>query len=356
MMIWKQIRGHADAVERFRRSVARGRMSHSYLFVGPEGIGKKLFAQTLAQCLLCARTDDRDAEACGECPACKQVQAGTHPDLLIVGCPPDRKELPIELIAGSKERRGREGLCYELALRPLSGSRRIAVVDDANRMNDESANALLKTLEEPSDTSVLILIADNIDGILPTIRSRCQILRFAPLSAENVAELLLEQGLVEDRRRAESVAAISDGSLATAGQLLDAGIGELKTKLYQRLASEEFHSVRVAREMIEAIENLGGNTAVQKQNAGWLIRFMLEFYRQCLLALSGAGRVEPEPDVQRFAGRFDPAVPEDVERVMQLFDRTAAAENHLQENMAVGLCLEGLFDDIGRMIQPAARR
>ncbi|HUG91942.1 MAG TPA: hypothetical protein VML55_13975, partial [Planctomycetaceae bacterium] len=97
----------------FRRALSRGRFSHAYLFAGPEGAGKRLFARTLAQCLFCQADQRAQAlEACGTCSACRQMQAGTHPDYLAVGCPDGKSALPIELFVGPPERRGREGLCH----------------------------------------------------------------------------------------------------------------------------------------------------------------------------------------------------------------------------------------------------
>jgi DNA polymerase-3 subunit delta' len=136
------------------------------VFVGPDGVGKRLVAKGIAQCLFCQRVSDEQLDACGACAACRQVLADTHPDLLTVGCPEGKRELPIALIAGEGERRGREGLLHDLSLRPMSATRRIAIIDDADTMNEESANALLKTLEEPPPGSLLFLISPSLDALL----------------------------------------------------------------------------------------------------------------------------------------------------------------------------------------------
>ncbi len=95
-MIWEKIRAHDQQREMFRRAMRRRRLSHAYLFFGPEGVGKKLFARALAQCLFCSRFDDAELEACGECSACRQMAAGTHSELLEVGCPEGKSELQPE--------------------------------------------------------------------------------------------------------------------------------------------------------------------------------------------------------------------------------------------------------------------
>jgi DNA polymerase-3 subunit delta' len=179
-MSWNAILGHASQLERLRQSAKGGRLAHAYAFVGPSGIGKRRFAFELARCLLCEKRSDADFEACGECASCQQVAAGTHPDLLTVGLIDGKRELVIRQFIGEKETRGKEGLCYDVSLKPMSGRRRVAIIDDAEALNDESANALLKTLEEPPPDSVLILVATSGDLLLPTIRSRCQVIAFQP--------------------------------------------------------------------------------------------------------------------------------------------------------------------------------
>jgi len=357
-MIWKTVRGHHRQVEMLRRSLVRGRMSHAYLFTGPEGIGKKLFAQTLAQSLFCDRTNDEELEACGECPACKQMAAGTHPDFHTVGCPEGKDVLPIQVFAGAPERRGREGLCYDLSLRPLSGTRKIAVIDDANRMNAESANALLKTLEEPPAYAMLILIAAGTDSLLPTILSRCQQVRFDPLSQTDVTELLLELAWVDDPAEAEAVAGLSAGSLATAAQLLDPALRKLRDRLYAALANESFDSAAVTAAMLAGLEEGGGDTQTQREQAGWIVRFLIEFARQTLRNLSDTSPATTIEQVRRFAGRIRTDGPAAREKVLNLLERATLAADQLQRRAPVPLCLEGLFDDVGRQLRavsPASR-
>ena len=355
-MIWEHVRGHADQVEMFRRAVRRNRWSQAYLFVGPDGIGKRLFAKTLAQCLFCQQVGDEELDACGECSSCRQMQAGSHPDYLTVGLPEGKSILPIKAFVGDDENRGREGLCYEITLRPMAGDRRVAVIDDANAMNQEAANALLKTLEEPPPFATIILIAHNADGLLPTIRSRCQQVRFAPLPTDEVAELLMSQGLVEDGAEAKAIAGLSDGSLATAAQLLDPGLRELRETLFTGLAAppQRLSGLALSKSLLESLDKLGSDTAAQRQIAQWLVRFGVDFYRRAMRRLSGSAEGSEIPQVEQFAARQDPAAAEDLERIGTLLERLYAAESQLQRSTPVPLCLEGLFDDMARMNRPGA--
>lgn len=348
-MIWEKIRGHEVQTAMFRRAAGRGRLSHAYLFLGPEGVGKKRFAEALAQCLLCERFSEPELEACGECPSCRQMLAGTHPDFHPVGLPAGKSAVPLELFVGDDEHRGREGLCYELSLRPSSGRRRVAIIDDGDRLSQESANALLKTLEEPPAYSLLILIAPSGDGLLPTIRSRCQHVRFSPLPAQDTAELIVELGWTDDSDEAQTVAALSAGSLAVAQQLLHPELRALRDGLYDALSSDRFDSVGLADRMRAGLDELGGETPTQRRNADWLIHFTMEFYRTALRALSEGNSDTALPQVQRFVSRFDANSPDDLERIADLLERAELARRQLERHTPVALCLEGLFDDLGRI-------
>lgn len=348
-MSWDRIRGHAPQVEMFRRSIRRNRLPHALLFVGPEGVGKRLFAQTLAACLLCERSGDGELQACGECSACRQMQARTHPDFHLIELPEGKSELPIELFVGSRDRRGREGLCYELSLRPMAGERRIAVIDDANLMNESSANALLKTLEEPPPHSLIILIGSNAEGILPTIRSRCQQIRFAELSEKDVAELLLKLGWVGSQEEAEAIAALSQGSLRIATQLLDPKLHELRRGLFDNLSAIEMRGMETAARLIEGIEAIGGDTQEQRQTAVWMVRFTADFYRRVLSRLSGHAATSPVPQVERFVKQFPDGSFNDTDRVMTLLERTLDAERQLDMKSPPPLTLEVLFNDLARL-------
>ena len=189
----QQVLGHQRQQEMFENAVRKGRLGHAYLFAGPDGVGKKLFAQQLAQSLLCSNRLPAELIACGECPGCRQVLSGTHPDLIQVGLPEGKSELPIDLFLGSADKRGREGLCHDLSLSPMHGGHRIAIIDDADTMNIASGNSLLKTLEEPGPGAILILLAIDPDQVIQTIRSRCQSVYFGTLEPSKLTAILQQQ-------------------------------------------------------------------------------------------------------------------------------------------------------------------
>ncbi len=192
-MSWLGIEGHDEIVARFQRAIQSGRIASTFLFLGPAGIGKRMFAERLAMTLQCSRNAPERMEPCGECLSCRQALEGKHPDILHVVKPEERAFIPIDLFIGPKEARRQVGLCAELAKKPVYEKRKIAIIDDADFLNIEGANAMLKTLEEPPKNSIIILIGTSTARQLPTIRSRCQIVRFAPLETEIVERILREK-------------------------------------------------------------------------------------------------------------------------------------------------------------------
>lgn len=353
-MSWHGLKGHGHLVEMFRRSAQRGRLAHTYLFVGPQGIGKKTFAVTLAQGLLCETAALEALDPCGACTGCRQVEAGTHPDFFLLGLPPEKHELPIELFIGVRERRHQEGLCHDLSLKPARGRRKIAVIDDADRFNTESANCLLKTLEEPPAHSLVILIGTSTDRQLPTIRSRCQVVRFAPLERDHVAQLLLEQGIVSDRGYASSLAEVSGGSVGRAAELADPDLWEFRCMLFRELSDPSFDSVEQARRVVEFVEAVDKDSAPRRARARQVVGFCAEFYRNVLLLSCG---VEPVPIAAADLAAYqqlrthlaaDELQPEDLERLAALVDRCLEAEYHIDRRVHLALALECLFDDLSR--------
>ena len=324
-MIWERILGHDVQIEMFRRAIQRGRLAHGYLLIGPQGIGKRLFAQLLAQCLFCERIPDQELDACGECASCRQMLAGTHPDWITVGLPEGKREIPIELMVGDRENRGRVGLCHEIAMAPMKANRRIALIDDAEAMNEASANSLLKTLEEPPPGSMLILLTPDEEPILPTIRSRCQPVRFARLSDEQLLRLLSEQG--HDVSSLEEVIPSAQGSLEVARQLLDPGLQQLWQTIRKHLQARRLETAVAVKDVSEALDAIGSDTSTQRQSMRWAVGFAVESLRQQL--------AEAASDDER-------------DRLGEMLDRCFEADLHLRQTMPVPLCLESLFSELAR--------
>lgn len=355
MSVWSGYRGHEQQREMFRRALQRGRLSQSYLFVGPDGIGKQIFAKRLAQCLLCREPDGDPLEACGECASCRPFMTGNHPDFLYVQRVEGKREISIDQIAGADERRGQEGLCHDLSVRPLDGSRKVAIVNDADTMTEAAANSFLKMLEEPPERAVVMLIASNLDAVMPTIRSRCQLVRFSALPQGEIAALMVELELVASAEEASVPASLSDGSLTTARQLLRPELRDIRLTLYSTLSQPEFGGLALAKSILEIIEKISADVPEQRVNAHWLIRFTVEFYRAALQSVSRADSAQDGiPAAAAWAGRLGSFCTPS-ERIADLIDRTVDASTHLEQNVPVALVLETLLSDLARMSRPTRR-
>lgn len=213
--------GNPNAKQTLKRLLANGRLPNSLLFTGPDGVGKRQFALEAARSMICAmRTDDG---ACGVCAICtrigsieiplvtdknkddfKTVFFTNHGDVAMVV--PYKNFILVDAIRDLEK---------EANFRPFEGSARFFIIDDADKMNDQAANALLKTLEEPPPTSYIFLITSRPDSLLPTIRSRCQSLRFAPVATGDVEEFLINDRALS-HHEAVLAARLARGSIGRA--------------------------------------------------------------------------------------------------------------------------------------------
>jgi DNA polymerase-3 subunit delta' len=280
--MWHGILGHDDVVDQFRRTLASGRLASTYLFVGPPGVGKRRFAIELAHSLLCTVNDVAALEPCGKCESCRMFAAGNHPDLELIGLPPDKATLPIKLFIGDKEHRNQEGLCHTIGLRPFFGRQRIAIVDDADHFGIESANCLLKTLEEPPPSAMLILIGTSPSRQLPTIRSRSQVVRFGGLDSETVAKILIETGAAADQKLALRAAELSEGSVERALELSDPALWSFRDQLTSALHTLPIDSVRLARAVQAFVDEAGKESPKRRARLRIVVGFAVEFYRSKL--------------------------------------------------------------------------
>ncbi|MCG8586838.1 MAG: DNA polymerase III subunit delta' [Pirellulales bacterium] len=339
-MTWLGIEGHDPVVERFRGMIASGRLASTYLFVGPQGIGKKLFALKLAKSLLCQVASAADLSPCDACDSCAQVEAGTHPDLNVIRKPDDKSEIPVAAFIGDKQHRMREGLCRWIAMSPMAGKRKIAIIDDADHLNEEGANALLKTLEEPPPDSLLILIGTSADRQLPTIRSRAQVIRFQPLDDSTIARLLTAQSIVSNDADAAAIAGIAHGSLAQAVDLADDDLLEFRTRFTQALAAESLESVRVAAMVSAFVDEAGRDAPRKRARLRQAVEFAVDYFRQQMRA----GVEEP---VASSNWASHPEIAAD------LIDRSLAAYHHIDRNAHLTTIVESWMDDLWRIANRA---
>lgn len=249
------------------RSVKAGRIAHAFLLSGPHGTGKRTCANYLTQTILCASPQ----APCGQCPACKKVLAGLHPDVHVVG--EEEKSISVDSIRALRD---------QLALRPFEADRHIALIPRADRMTAQAQNALLKTLEEPAGGNVFFLLTDQPGAMLPTIVSRCRRLRFSPVSVEACAEILAEKGV--EPGRARLAAACAQGAVGRALEIAgDEDYLPLREKALSSLKALSGGKAGVAR----AISFLGEGKSAAARAPEWLE--ILEVVARDLMARENGG-------------------------------------------------------------------
>lgn len=249
------------------RSVKAGRIAHAFLLSGPHGTGKRTCANYLTQTILCASPQ----APCGQCPACKKVLVGLHPDVHVVG--EEEKSISVDSIRALRD---------QLALRPFEADRHIALIPRADRMTAQAQNALLKTLEEPAGGNVFFLLTDQPGAMLPTIVSRCRRLRFSPVSVEACAEILAEKGV--EPGRARLAAACAQGAVGRALEIAgDEDYLPLREKALSSLKALSGGKAGVAR----AISFLGEGKSAAARAPEWLE--ILEVVARDLMAWENGG-------------------------------------------------------------------
>jgi DNA polymerase-3 subunit delta' len=222
-MSFHDIYGHEKKIEIIQKALARKRIGHAYLFSGISAVGKKTLAREFVKALNCEK-EDALHDSCGECSSCRKIKNDNHPDVFFVEA--DGQFIRIDAIREIQE---------QMKCPPLEARRRVFVIDDADKMNDQAANALLKMLEEPSPSNILILVTARPYSMPSTIISRCQHMRFNPLRFDAVAKFLVDQTGM-DHQRAFLLAGLSGGSIGRAIELNKDDIVLYRTELLKLLS------------------------------------------------------------------------------------------------------------------------
>jgi DNA polymerase III subunit delta' len=317
-MPFSSIIGHNRIVSLIRRSLETGKLSHAYLFDGIDGTGMKDTALALVEAVFCNGTD-----GCGECPSCRKIAGGRHPDLHLVQ--PDGASIKIDQI---------RDLQRELSFRPYEARKKACIIGDAERMNPSAANAFLKTLEEPPGEALLILLTSNAETILPTIRSRCQHLRFTALPTETIEAHLLAIG--SEREPSRVAAAMAGGDLARAKELLSGDRLQARKLFLERTAN-------LSHAEIVPLFAAAEEYAADKQHALDLIDILRTFWRDILLVRTGCSVITNSdllPLVREMADRHS------LEEIIEKLEGISRLRQGLTRNANPRLSLEVLFMEL----------
>ncbi len=322
-MFFRDILGQERVLGHLAAAWNAGRLAHAYLFLGPEGVGKASVARALAAALNCARPLE-EWDACGDCPSCRRMAAGTHPDFMLIGPTSEGRQPQIKI---EQIREFRRVTAYP----PMEGGWRVALIKPAETMNPPAANALLKTLEEPPARHLLILAAASETDLFPTIVSRCQKIVFTPLpSSLVVRELQQRRGL--SREDAVFLTAVSGGSLGRA------------------LVMNPEDMARQRRQVLEDLEKLASGSAgaaldwakrlaKNNQELDYFILLAQMWYRDLLVLDTGApprllAHQDCLPDLEQDKKRGGPKT------WFARFGALAAAHRQLQANLNPELTLD----------------
>jgi DNA polymerase III subunit delta' len=263
--------------------------------------------------------------------------------------PADKADIPLALLIGDQEHRMREGLCHRLGMKPFMGGRKIAIIDDADFLNVAGANCLLKTLEEPPPGSVLILVGTSPAKQLPTIRSRCQLVRFQPLEPAVVAELLVAKGLVADAAEASRLAAHSGGSVQRALELADTELWNFRSLLFERLAEPVPDVLRLVGALLAVVDKSSREAAERRLRLRQVIGFAAEFYEHLLRGLSGA-ELPDDQELRRWVDRAIHNSSGDATVVGACLDRCLVAMEQVDRNANQTTLLERWLDDLAGIV------
>jgi DNA polymerase-3 subunit delta' len=325
-----------------------GTLPHAFLFTGTEGVGKQTAAIALAMACNCqqesaglkaadqsdptrnspsAKSDATLIDSCGVCKTCKKIASGKHADIIRIQ--PSGSFIKIAQI--------RE-LVHTLAMKPYEARVRVAIISEAQAMNDAASNALLKILEEPPERTMLVLVATSKSGLLPTIVSRCQQVAFSPISKKNIAHLLREEHKLADEA-AEIIAAMANGSYSRAQAMARSNwlsrrkwlLGEIETLSIQKMSR-----------LLALAEKLSG----EKQAVSDTLEIIKVWFRDLIIAQFDPGKIINH-DV---AGKIKIAARKNtVPTLLSKVNAVQHVQNRLRANTNLRLAMEGLLMQLAQL-------
>ena len=339
-----QVIGQERAVDFLRRSLANGQLPHALLLVGPRHVGKMTLALNLAQALNCST----DTTPCGDCTPCRKIAQGKHADVQVIGLiVGEDGKLKTEIIIDQVREMQRTA-----SLKPFEGRHRVFIIEEAELLNTEAANCLLKTLEEPPPAVTFILLAANVRALLPTVVSRCQKVALYPLSPARVEEVLLGRPSLKDEpERARVLARLSRGCLGWALAALEDG------RLLKERSEKMEALVALADAGLDERFTYAGHLATQfgrdRRSVRETLDLWLTWWRDLLLMKSGCS--DFIVNIDRKAALESRAQDYTLAQVASFVRALGAAGEHLDRNANPRLALEVLMLSIPPKGQPFDR-
>lgn len=327
-----QTYGHDTAVQTIQRSIAEGRVAHSWLIAGPPRVGKTTLALDLARAVNCVPSGD-DIPPCGACGQCRRIASGIHPDIRVVGLETARSGRLRTLISIEQVR----DVQRELTLLPYEGASRVVIFESAELFSEEAANSLLKTLEEPPDRVLILLLASDSASVLPTILSRCRQLRLRPLPASVIARFLTERKAVlpDDARE---IAGLAAGRIGWAVEA--AADPRLLERVSETLDGIETVIGAALADRFDYAERLAGRFSADRESVYDELDLWQSWWRDALLA--GQNRTELVANVARLESVSAAADRLPAESVVAAIKAVRRAEFLLRRNVTPRLVIESM--------------
>ncbi|NOS35912.1 MAG: DNA polymerase III subunit delta' [Deltaproteobacteria bacterium] len=343
-MSFSDIIGHDREIGILKGAIVKDRVAHSFLFCGPGGIGKRMTAMAFARALNCSEVVD---DSCGECSRCRRIEGGGDPNVMVVlPREAESKGGGVDMVSGVIRIGDIRDVQHRLAY-GTDGGKKVCIVDGAEKMNTQAANAFLKTLEEPPKDTVIILIASQATALLPTILSRCQRINFSPLRREVVEGLVRERlGLSPERSRL--IAALSGGSLGRALEGWDDALFEERKKLIEGLISLSSGDVMDVFTLADEV--------AREESISDVFEVMKLWYRDLALLREGCGEMVVNSDLADTLQRMGEGHTFDT--IWESFQAIGQAEQDILPPRYGNkqLTLEVLFMDLATQSRRSARR
>lgn len=320
MFSFSEIVGHEQIKEHMQAAIRDKKPFHAYLFQGEEGVGKEALARTFAAGLQC-QSESTD-KPCEECVSCRQMESGNQPDVIWVTR--EKASLGVDEI--------REQLCNTMDIKPFSSPYKIYLVPEAEKMTEAAQNALLKTIEEPPEYGIVILMTSNISALLPTIQSRCLTMEFRPLSTAVVESYVKEHCQVPDYQ-ARASAAFAQGNLGKAMRYAKSeDFIERKDHIISLLRHVEQMDLS---EMLAVIKDLG----TRKDEVRDYIDLMVLWYRDVLLfkATKDINQLLFQDEASYISREASHRSYEKIEEILQAFEK---AKVRLRANVNFDITME----------------
>ena len=315
--------GHEDVVEHLKNAIETGKVSHSYIFYGDKGAGKKLMASTFAMALQC----EKDGfEPCQTCDSCKKALGKNHPDIIQV-----THEKPNSISIDEI----RQQLILDVDIKPYNSEYKIYIIPEADKMTPQAQNALLKTIEEPPSYAVIILLTENVDGLLPTIQSRCIRLDMKVVDDALVKDYLMEHLQVPDYQ-AEVDASYAQGSI---GKAKEAATSEDFAKMTENVLHilKNVNRMEVF-ELVDAIKEISQD----KQNVNDYLDMMMFWFRDVLMfkATREIDNLVFKQEINYIREQASERSYEGLEKILEALEKT---KTRLRANVNFDLAMELLF-------------